>query len=199
MPDAPSVSASKSPIKDLPPGKQERRTAASPDIKSDETNTPGVSSATAQAASDRPDLIAEQVAASTARVAEHVAEAVQQVGTKATGDALHNALLLATRNVETAISTTNVAIRGAEEVTQTAVEYGQRNLEQMSTLVRSLWEVRSVADLVALHREHTRTAVEDMLEETTRLSMHLTKTFGEIVDTVTKTQPDFISAVRKAA
>ena len=199
MSDATTAPAPKTPIKDMPTSKPEKKASTSPDIGADEP------APNAQAAPVRPDLIATEAAAATQRVADSAVEAVRETVTKAlptTGDVrlLHNALLLATRNVETVISTTNVAIRGAEEVTQTAVEYGQRNLEQLSTMVRGLWEVRSVGDLVALHHEHTRAAVEDLLEETTRLSMHLTKTLGEIVDTVTKPQPEFISpAQRKAA
>jgi hypothetical protein len=179
-------------------GKPEKRTSASPDVDADQP------APHPQAASGRPDLIASEAAAVTQRAVDSAAEAVRETVAKAlptTGDVrlLHNALALATRNVETAISTTNVAIRGAEEVTQTAVEYGQRNLEQLSNMVRNLWEVRSVGDFVALHREHTRTVVEDLLEETTRLSLHLTKTLGEIVDTVTKPQPEFINAAQRKA
>ena len=196
MSDATTAPAPKAPIKDMPASKPEKKASASPDINGPTPN--------AQAAPVRPDLIAAEAAAATQRAADSAVEAVRETVTKAlptTGDVqlLHNALLLATRNVETVISTTNVAMRGAEEVTQTAVEYGQRNLEQLSTMVRGLWEVRSVGDLVALHREHTRTAVEDLLEETTRLSLHLTKTLGEIVDTVTKPQPELISAAQRKA
>jgi hypothetical protein len=194
MSDAPTAPAPKAPFKDMPTSKPEKKASASPDEP-----TPN-----AQAAPMRPDLIAAEAAAATQRAADSAVEAVRETVTKAlptTGDVqlLHNALLLASRNVETVINSTNVAIRGAEEATQTAVEYGQRNLEQLSTVVRNLWEVRSVGDLVALHREHTRSVVEDMLEETTRLSLHFTKTLGEIVDTVTKPQPEFISRPRQKA
>lgn len=194
MSDARTAPTSKPPIKDIPTGKPEKRVSASPEVGVEES-TPNPQPTAP------PDLIAEQAAAATEKAAEHAAEAIRQVGSKATGNVrlLHNALQLATRNVETVITTTNVALRGAEEVTQTAVEYGQRNLEQLSTTVRNLWEVRSVGDLVALHRDHTRAVVEDLLEERTRLSLHVTKTLGEIVDTVTKPQPEFIGAQQKKA
>lgn len=197
MSDARTASAPKTPIKDIPAAKQQdkKSSPSSPDISVDEP-APTM---------DRPDLITSEAATTAEQAIDTAAETVREAVAKAlptTGDVqvLHNALLLATRNVETAISTTNVAIRGAEEITQTAVEYGQRNLEQLSDMVRHFWEVRSVGDLVALHREHTRAIVEDMLEETTRISQHLTRTLGEIVETATKQpQPEFTGTPQKRA
>jgi hypothetical protein len=185
MSDARTESAPKTPLKDIPAGKQEKKTSPSAaGIGFDEP-------APAQTATERPDLITDEAVKTAEHATELAADAVREEVTKAlptTGDVrvMHDALLLATRNVETIISTTNVAIRGAEEITQSAVEYGQRNLEQLSDMVRHFWEVRSVGDLVALHREHTRAIVEDMLEETTRIGQHLTKTLGEIVETAAK-------------
>lgn len=150
--------------------------------------SPGISDATARAV--------EQIEDAGAAIRSVTQDVLQSASDT---QLLHNAFSFAARNVETVVNSTNAAMRGAEEVTHTAVEYGQRNLQQISAMVRNLAEARTLGELVTIHRDHSMAIVEDLLDETTRLNERLTRTFGEIVDTVLKQQSDVARTARRKA
>lgn len=197
MSDPRTTTASKNPVKDLPQGKPEKK-----DLNVREGRDEGEFAADVQSAGDTSDLSAAGAAPGTGRArSEPVDRARGAEDRQSAGEVplLQSAMLAATRNVETMISSTNAAMRAAEDVTHTAVEYGQRNFQQISAMLRSFSEARSVADLVAIHRDHTRVILEDFVEEATRLGTDLSKRFGEMVDAVVKQEPDPADVTRRKA
>jgi hypothetical protein len=190
--------APKSATKDVPTAKPEKTVdpSANPSRgQSDPSTGP-------QGEFDRPDLIAAEAEAteSARRWNDAAQETKRQADVRMTElPLLENTLQLATRNVETLITSTNVAVRAAEDVAQTAVEYGQRNFEQLSALVRRLADVRSLSELITVQREHTHAVVENLLDETSRLTQQLSRRFGDIVDTAAKQETGTASAVRRRA
>jgi hypothetical protein len=112
---------------------------------------------------------------------------------------LETAMLLATRNVEAVLTSSQVVMRAAEELTQTLTELHQRNIQQFSSLARNLTEARSLNEFVALQQDHTRTTFEEIFEETTRLGHDLTRKFGEMIDSVLSNQMELTTEVRRKA
>lgn len=93
-------------------------------------------------------------------------------------------VVISTRNVEALIASSYAAVRAAETLTQEAVEIGQRNFRQTTSMLRNLSEARSPTELLSIQSQYTHSLIEDAVEETARIGDTVIKAIGEIVEPI---------------
>jgi len=88
-------------------------------------------------------------------------------------------------NVEAFVTSSKVAARGFETIAQDVAEFGRRSFEDASSTVKSFAEVRSATDLFRLQSEFARTAFDNMVSESSKVSEAMIKLAGEVAEPIT--------------
>ena len=88
-------------------------------------------------------------------------------------------------NVEALVASSRVAARGLETLTQEAAEFGRRSFEEASAAVRSFAEVRSATDLFRLQSDFARSAFDNMVAESSKMSEAMIKLAGDVAEPIT--------------
>jgi phasin family protein len=88
-------------------------------------------------------------------------------------------------NVEAIVASSKVAARGFETIAQDVAEFGRRSFEEASTAVKSFAEVRSATDLFRLQSEFARTAFDNAVAESSKMSEAMIKLAGEVAEPIT--------------
>lgn len=78
------------------------------------------------------------------------------------------------KNLEAMVESATAAQRGAEALSQQAMAYSKKTLEQNLSAAQSLASARSVQELVELQTTFARSAIETYLSEVTKMSDTLT-------------------------
>jgi hypothetical protein len=128
---------------------------------------------------------AENGAAASQAAGEAVFRTADEARDRAASNGLFfadEAVRLTTRNFEALIICSSAAAKAAGNVTQQAVEFGQRKFQHASTTLRSLSEARSATELLTLQTEYVQSFVEDLVEESCRLSDSAIRMFGEVME-----------------
>ncbi len=88
-------------------------------------------------------------------------------------------------NVEAIVASSRVAARGVEQLGQEVSEYSRRSFEQASATFRSFSEVRSPADLFRLQSDFARSAFDNAVAESSKVSEAVIKLAGEVAEPIT--------------
>jgi len=88
-------------------------------------------------------------------------------------------------NVEALVASSKVAARGFETIAQDVAEFGRRSFEDASTAVKSFAEVRSATDLFRLQSEFARSAFDNVVAESSKMSEAMIKLAGEVAEPIT--------------
>ncbi|MCZ8087345.1 MAG: phasin family protein [Brevundimonas sp.] len=78
------------------------------------------------------------------------------------------------KNLEAMVESATAAQRGAEALSQQAMAYSKKTLEQNLSAAQSLASARSVQELVELQTTFARSAIETYLSEVTKMTDTLT-------------------------
>lgn len=78
------------------------------------------------------------------------------------------------KNLEAMVESATAAQRGAEALSQQAMAYSKKTLEQNLTAAQSLASARSVQELVELQTTFAKSAIETYLSEVTKMTDTLT-------------------------
>ncbi len=88
-------------------------------------------------------------------------------------------------NVDAIVASSRVAARGVEQLSQEVAEYSRRSFEQASATFRSFSEVRSPADLFRLQSDFARSAFDNAVAESSKVSEAVIKLAGEVAEPIT--------------
>ena len=88
-------------------------------------------------------------------------------------------------NVEAFVASSKVAARGVEQLSQEAAEFSRRSFEQASATLKSFTEVRSPTDLFKLQSDYARSAFDNMVAESSKMSEAMIKLAGEVAEPIT--------------
>jgi phasin family protein len=88
-------------------------------------------------------------------------------------------------NVEALVASSKTAAKYAETLTQGAADYGRRSFEQASTALKSFAEVKSPTDFFRLQSDYARSAFDQMVAESARVSETMVKMSGDVAEPIT--------------
>ena len=88
-------------------------------------------------------------------------------------------------NLEALVASQKTAAKYAETLAQGAADYGRRSFEEASTALRSFAEVKSPTDFFRLQSDYARSAFDQMVAESARVSDTVVKMSGEIAEPIT--------------
>ncbi len=88
-------------------------------------------------------------------------------------------------NVEAIVASSKVAARGVEQLTQEAADFNRRSFEQASATLKSFTEVRSPTDLFKLQSDYARSAFDNIVSESSKMSEAMIKLAGEVAQPIT--------------
>jgi phasin family protein len=88
-------------------------------------------------------------------------------------------------NVEALVASSKVVARGVEQLSQEAAEFSRRSFEQASATLKSFTEVRSPTDLFKLQSDYARSAFDNMVSESSKMSEAVLKLAGEVAEPIT--------------
>ena len=88
-------------------------------------------------------------------------------------------------NVEALVASSKAAAKGVEALSQEAADYGRRSFEEASTAFKSFAEVKSPTDFFRLQSDYARSAFDQLIAETAKVSETMVKLSGEVVEPLT--------------
>jgi phasin family protein len=88
-------------------------------------------------------------------------------------------------NVEAIVASSKVAARGVEQLGQEAADFSRRSFEQASATLKSFTEVRSPTDFFKLQSDYARSAFDNMVSESSKMSEAVIKLAGEVAEPIT--------------
>ena len=89
---------------------------------------------------------------------------------------------LGARNIESFVASAKLFGRAAESLTREVTEYGRKTFDDAFSMVRSLAEVRSPADLLRVQSQFAKAALDNAMVFSNSLSGTLTTMAGEVAD-----------------
>ncbi len=88
-------------------------------------------------------------------------------------------------NIEALVASQKTAAKYAETLSQGAADYGRRSFEEASAALKSFAEVKSPTDLFRLQSEYARSAFDQLVAESARVSETVVKMTGDVVEPIT--------------
>ncbi|MFN3727323.1 MAG: phasin family protein [Allosphingosinicella sp.] len=88
-------------------------------------------------------------------------------------------------NIEALVASQKTAAKYAETLSQGAADFGRRSFEEASTALKSFAEVKSPTDLFRLQSEYARSAFDQLVAESARVSETVVKMTGDVVEPIT--------------
>lgn len=88
-------------------------------------------------------------------------------------------------NIEALVASSKTAAKYVETLTQGAADYNRRSFEQASATLRSFAEVKSPTDFFRLQSDFARSAFDQMVAESARVSETVVKMTGDVVEPIT--------------
>ena len=85
-------------------------------------------------------------------------------------------------NVEALVASSKTAAKYVETLTQGAADYNRRSFEQASATMRSFAEVKSPTDFFRLQSDFARSAFDQMVAESARVSETMVKMSGDVAE-----------------
>jgi len=92
---------------------------------------------------------------------------------------------LARGNMEALVASSKTAAKYVETLTQGAADYNRRSFEQASATLRSFAEVKSPTDFFRLQSDFARSAFDQMVAESARVSETMVKMSGDVAEPIT--------------
>ena len=83
-------------------------------------------------------------------------------------------------NIEAFVESAKIAAKGAQTAAQAAAEYGRKNFEATSTLVKSAAAVKTPTELFKLQGDFARSQFDGAVAEMSKSSERYLKLVGEI-------------------
>ena len=88
-------------------------------------------------------------------------------------------------NVEALVASQKTAAKGVEKLSQDAAEFGRKSFEQASATLKSFADVKSATELFRLQGDFARTAFDNAIAESARMSEAMLKLAGDIAEPIT--------------
>jgi len=88
-------------------------------------------------------------------------------------------------NIEALVASSKTAAKYVETLSQGAADYGRRSFEEASTALRSFAEVKSPTDFFRLQSDYARSAFDQLVAESARVSETVVKMSGDVVEPIT--------------
>jgi phasin family protein len=87
-------------------------------------------------------------------------------------------------NVEAIVASGKVAAKGAEAMTQEAVEFSKKNFETVTAMFKSFAAVKSPTELFQLQSDYAKSSFDSAVAEASKLSEAWVKLAGEVVQPI---------------
>lgn len=169
--------------------------AAAPKTETRKLETPKVIAGTVEAAADATTKINERTTEmqnETTQIFNDRAQAVfgdindRAKQTMERGSRMVEEMTDLTRgNVEAIVASSKVAARGIETLGQEVAEFSRRSFEEASAVVKNFAEVRSPTDFFRLQSEFARSAFDNIVAESSKMSEAMIKLAGEVAEPIT--------------
>ena len=88
-------------------------------------------------------------------------------------------------NVEALVTSSKVAAKGVETLSQEAADYGRRSFEEASAALKTFAEVKSATDFFKLQGDYARSAFDSWVSESSKASEAMIKLAGEVAEPIT--------------
>lgn len=88
-------------------------------------------------------------------------------------------------NIEALVASSKTAAKYVETLTQGAADYNRRSFEQASATLRSFAEVKSPTDMFRVQSDFARSAFDQLVAESARVSETMVKMTGDVVEPIT--------------
>lgn len=98
---------------------------------------------------------------------------------------LEEATELTKGNVEALVASSKIAAKGVETLGQEAAEFGRKSFEQASAALKSFAEVKSPTDLFRLQSEFAKSAFDNLVAESSKVSEAVIKLAGDVAQPLT--------------
>lgn len=98
---------------------------------------------------------------------------------------LEEASELTKGNVEALVASSKVAAKGVETLSQEAADYGRKSFEQASAALKSFAEAKSPTDFFKLQGDYARSAFDNFVAESSKVSEAVIKLAGEVAEPIT--------------
>lgn len=135
---------------------------------------------------DTVKQVEETMKKATAEFSEKATEALKDVNSRAkaafekVGTLTKDATEFNKANIEALVESAKIAAKGAQTAAQAAAEYGRKNFEATSALVKSAAAVKSPTDLFKLQGDFARSQFDGAVAEMSKSSERYLKLVGEI-------------------
>ena len=88
-------------------------------------------------------------------------------------------------NVEAIVASSKVAAKGVETLSQDAAEYSRKSFEEASSALKTFAEAKSATDFFRLQSDFARTAFDNAIAESARISETMVKLAGDVAEPIT--------------
>lgn len=189
-PDAPAAKAAPArpaPSADVPPVQAAVPNPIQPTI------SPTVSAFTkgAKTMTETIDKSIDQTREATSQAAEQLRTAAAQTSEQSKAALERGARVaeemadLTRGNIEALVASSKTAAKYVEALTQGAADYNRRSFEQASATLRSFAEVKSPTDMFRVQSDFARSAFDQLVAESARVSETMVKMTGDVVEPIT--------------
>ncbi len=88
-------------------------------------------------------------------------------------------------NVEAMVASSKVAAKAVESLSQDAAEYSRKSFEEASSALKTFAEAKSATDFFRLQSDFARTAFDNAIAESARISETVLKIAGDVAQPIT--------------
>src|SRR3546814_9295366 len=88
-------------------------------------------------------------------------------------------------NVDALFASSKIAAKGVETLGQEAADYGRTSFEEASAALKSFAEVKSPTDFFKLQSDYVRSAFDNLVAESSKMSEAVIKLAGEVAEPIT--------------
>src|SRR3546814_2327930 len=83
------------------------------------------------------------------------------------------------------VASSKIAAKGVETLGQEAADYGRKSFEEASAALKSFAEVKSPTDFFKLQSDYVRSAFDNLVAESSKMSEAVIKLAGEVAEPIT--------------
>lgn len=155
-------------------------------VKQSVTKTPVVAPKGPNKMNDTVKQVEETVKKATAEVTEKTTEAFKDMNVRAkaafekAGEFAKDAAEFNKANLEAFVESGKIAVKGVQTAAQNAAEYGRKNFEATSSMVKSAAAVKSPTELFKLQGDFARSQFDGAVAEMSKSTEFYLKLAGEI-------------------
>lgn len=139
-----------------------------------------------QTMTEATNKIEDTVAKAAATTTEKATDMIKDMSARAksamdkSGEFAKEAMEFNKLNVEAIVEAGKIAVKGAQTAAQNAAELGRKNIEQTTTMVKSISSVKAPADFFKIQGDFARSQFDTVVAEMSKSSEFYLKLAGEV-------------------